>query len=194
MGRWRGLVGRERWGVVAGMSALWSAAVTGVAQAAPADTLYLRLDEARGASVAVDSSGRLHHGSIGAHIVMGDGGALFDYHAPDAGVSFGSAHLVMVPDASDASLDPGSSNFSVEVRYRTTHRFGNIVQKGQNAASGGQVKIENPNGIPTCLFKSPTGQAGVSACTALNDGNWHTLRCVRNPNKRLDVRGRSATG
>ncbi len=126
--------------------------------------------------------------------MMGDGGALFDYHAPSAGVSYGSAHLVMIPDASDASLDPVSSNFSVEVRYRTTHRFGNIVQKGQNAASGGQVKIENPNGIPTCLFRSPTGQAGVSACTALNDGNWHTLRCVRNPNKRLDVRGRSAAG
>jgi hypothetical protein len=49
-------------------------------------------------------------------------------------------------------LNPGNDEYSVTVRYRTTHKFGNILQKGQATAKGGQVKIELPGGRVTCLF------------------------------------------
>lgn len=83
--------------------------------------------------------------------------------------------------ADDPHLDPMNDTFVVELRYRTKEKFGNITQKGQARTRGGQWKIQNPQGRPSCLFKGSIQNGGARAPVALNDNAWHTLRCVKNP-------------
>ncbi len=149
------------------------------ARAAPVTTLALEMNEPAGSTVAVDASGMGHDAAIGSHVRMNGSYADWDRHAPDAGIYYGADHLVMVPDAADGSLDPGSGNFSVEIRYRSTDKFGNVIQKGQAKTAGGQVKFQQPKGVISCMFKSPTGQAAIGSKTPLNDGQWHVVRCDR---------------
>jgi hypothetical protein len=149
--------------------------------AGPTTVLDLEMNEAPGATVAVDSSGLGHDGAIGNHLVMHSSYITWDRHDPSATTYYGADHLIMVPDAADGSLDPDAGNFSVEIRYRTTAKFGNIIQKGQNKDAGGQVKFQQPKGIVGCMFKSPTGQAATNSITPLNDGQWHTVLCTRTP-------------
>ena len=86
--------------------------------------------------------------------------------------------------ASSSTLNPNSGNYTVELRYRTTKHFGNIVQKGQAGSSGGYFKIENPNGNLTCVFRG-TSSSGkflrkqVVSPAVLSDGAWHVARCAR---------------
>ena len=147
----------------------------------PTTTLDLELNEPAGARVAVDSSGMGHDGVIGSHIKMNGAWADWDRHPPDAGIYYGADHLIMVDDAPDGSLDPGTGNFSVEIRYRSTDKFGNVIQKGQARTVGGQVKFQQPKGVISCMFKSPTGRAAIGSKTPLNDGQWHVVRCDRTP-------------
>lgn len=144
-------------------------------------TLQLDFNEPRGSTVALDASGLGHNGAIGSHIRLSGTSANFDRHEPGAGIYYGADHLVVVPDAADGSIDPGAGNFTVEVRYKTSAKFGNVIQKGQSATVGGQVKLQQPKGVMSCMFKSPNGRATVSSKTALNDGQWHTVRCERTP-------------
>jgi hypothetical protein len=152
-----------------------------MAESGPVTTLVLELNEPAGAQVAVDTSGFGHDGAIGSHIKMNGSFADWDRHPPDAGIYYGGAHLIMVDDAADGSLDPGSGNFSVEIRYRSTDKFGNVIQKGQARTVGGQVKFQQPKGVISCMFKSPTRQAAIGSKTPLNDGQWHVVRCDRTP-------------
>jgi hypothetical protein len=151
------------------------------AAAASVVTLDLELNEPAGSTVASDSSGFGHNGAIGSHIQMNGSYADWDRHPPDAGIYYGAAHLIMVDDAADGSLDPGTGDFSVEFRYRSTDKFGNVLQKGQARTAGGQVKFQQPRGFLSCMYKSPTGQAAVKSAIALNDGAWHVIRCDRTP-------------
>jgi hypothetical protein len=67
----------------------------------------------------------------------------------------------------------------LEFRFRTTHPFGNYMQKGQATSDGGQIKVQGPRGIVQCLFKGAGGnQVGTGSKTRLDDGNWHTVKCV----------------
>ena len=150
-------------------------------RAAVTTTLDLEFDDPPGSTVAVDSSGLGHDGSVGSHIRMSGSYATWDRHPPDAGIYYGADHLVMVPDAPDGSLDPSAGNFSVELRYRSTAKFGNVIQKGQARTVGGQVKFQQPKGVISCMFKSPSGQAAIGSKTPLNDGAWHVVRCERTP-------------
>jgi Concanavalin A-like lectin/glucanases superfamily len=144
--------------------------------------LDLGLNEAAGATVAHDSSGLGHNGTIGSHLVMNGQYAHFDRHPPGEGISYGYDHLISIPDAADGSLDPGAGDFSVEIRYRTKESFGNVLQKGQATSKGGQVKFQQPGGKLTCMFKTPQGTATAgSGATVLNDFQWHTVRCDRTP-------------
>jgi hypothetical protein len=163
------------------MASLSVAMAAPVRAAGPQTVLDLEMDEAPGATVAVDSSGLGHDGAIGSHLVAHNGYITWDRHSPDEHIYYGAAHLIMVPDAADGSLDPGAGNFSVEIRYRSTVKFGNIIQKGQNKDAGGQVKFQQPGGIVGCMFKSPTGQAATNSITPLNDGQWHVVKCTRTP-------------
>jgi hypothetical protein len=159
------------------------AATTHAALATGVVTLDLELNEPAGSLEAADSSGfgTPNNGDIGSHIVMNGSFAKFDRHPPDAGIYYGAAHLIMIDDDSDASLDPGNGNFTVEFRFRSTVKFGNVIQKGQATTVGGQVKFQQPGGYMSCMFKSPTGKAAVKSTIFTSDGAWHTIRCERTP-------------
>ena len=157
--------------------------VAAPAFAAAQTTLDLQLNEPAGSTVAVDSSGMGHNGAIGSHIKMNGSYANIDRHSPDEHIYYGAAHLIMINDATDASLDPGTGNFTVEFRFRSTVKFGNVMQKGQATTSGGQVKFQQPKGFMSCMFKSPTGTGSIKSSIATNDGQWHTIRCERTPSE-----------
>ena len=158
------------------------ATVHAPAVAAAVVTLDLQFNEPVGATVATDSSGLGHNGAIGSHVKMNGSYADWDRHPPGAGIYYGADHLVMVADAPDASLDPGTGNFSVEFRFRSTDKFGNILQKGQSRTVGGQVKFQQPGGYVSCMYKSSaTSRASIKASIATNDGQWHVIRCERTP-------------
>src|SRR5207344_85371 len=67
--------------------------------------------------------------------------------------------VIQVPDS--INLEPGNVPFTLEIRYRTPEKFGNIIQKGQATTPGGQWKIQNPGGIPSCLFKGSKGRVAT---------------------------------
>lgn len=139
------------------------------------------MNEPAGAAVMLDSSGNGLHGDIGTEVITG---VLFDSatayrftrlvpNTPPAHPE----HVVRVPD--NINLDPGTRDYAVTVRIRTTENFGNIIQKGQSGAKGGYFKFQNPNGIVQCLFRGSSGSVAVGSKTPLNDGQWHTIRCER---------------
>lgn len=139
------------------------------------------MDEHSGAQVMEDSSGRGLHGQIGGEVHTGtsvDGatGYRFDRLDPDSPPAR-PGHLVTVPDA--GILDPGTSDYAVTVRLRTTGKFGNIIQKGQARASGGNFKLQIPSGRVECFFRGTEKSIVVTAPQRLNDGRWHTVRCAR---------------
>ncbi len=179
------MLGQRTLGVILASTLLTFTTTIGGATAAPAapvTTLDLELNDQVGSTTAVDDSGLGHDGAIGSHVVMNGQYAHFDRHAPGEGIPYGFDHLISVPDAADGSLDPGSGNFSVEIKYRTKESFGNVIQKGQATTYGGQVKFQQPKGKMSCMFKTPTGTATAgSGLTPLNDNQWHVVRCDRTP-------------
>lgn len=87
--------------------------------------------------------------------------------------------VIVIPD--NPNLDPLSDTYTVEIRFRTREKFGNITQKGQATTRGGQWKIQNPQGRPSCLFNGSIARGATRAPTPINDNLWHTLRCVKTP-------------
>jgi PKD repeat protein len=152
------------------------------ASAAEAVTAFYEMDEAPGTTVMHDSSGNGIDGVVDPTGV--ESGAQFDgatgynwVRRPPAVPPVEPQRIVQVPD--NPNLEPtNASSFTVEIRFRTKEKFGNIIQKGQSASKGGQWKIENPQGIPTCLFKGSAGRVATGAKTAINDNQWHVLTCV----------------
>lgn len=83
--------------------------------------------------------------------------------------------------ADNPRLEPMNDTFTVEIRFRTKEGFGNIAQKGQATSRGGQWKIQNPLGRPSCLFKGSIARGATRAKVALNDNAWHVIQCVKSP-------------
>ena len=140
-----------------------------------------RMDESAGSRTMYDSSGNGLRGTIGREVdtgvrVNGATGYRFERLQPDTPPTH-PQHLVTVPDR--AALDPGTRDYAITLRLRTTHKFGNIIQKGQATVSGGNFKMQIPNGIVQCLFRGSRGSMLVSAPRRINDGAWHTVRCER---------------
>jgi hypothetical protein len=165
--------------VLAGLVALAAPAHAAIDQ--PVATW--QMDEPAGAATMVDSSGNGIDGTIGAHVQTGvalSGGGTgyrFPFLQPNTPPA-DPDHLVVVKD--DARLNPGSGNFAVELRMRTTHSFGNVIQKGQAGSAGGYWKFQQPSGKITCLFRGSLGSStGTSGTVRVNDGAWHTVRCER---------------
>lgn len=173
----RGIVGL---GSVLGLVAV---GVTGPVEAAADRTVALwNMDEGSGANVAVDDSGNGYDGSIGDAIVTWvhyDGADAFRWKWTRPNEPPAKPERLIVIDDSPG-LDPGSGDYAVTVRYRTTHKFGNILQKGQSRSRGGQWKFQAPKGIVHCLFKGSEGRSTTGSKRPLNDGEWHTVRCERN--------------
>src|SRR5918993_551162 len=143
------------------------------------------MNEPRGATVMTDSSGNGLNGQIVAspEITTGytyNGAVGYHWLRRDPGTPPAiPARVIQVPD--NIKLEPGSSTgpFTIELRYRTKENFGNITQKGQATTAGGQWKIQNPQGRPSCLFKGSLRRVATRIPTAINDNQWHVLSCVR---------------
>jgi len=158
--------------------------------AAPAHAAFERpvaiwqMNEAAGARTMLDSSGNGRNGNIGASVQVGvalQGGGTgyrFPYKRPNTPPA-DPGHLVSVPNST--ALNPGAGDYAVEFRMRTTHSFGNVIQKGQAGSPGGYWKFQQPSGKIACLFRGSGGSSTASAGSTVrvNDGNWHTVRCER---------------
>jgi hypothetical protein len=156
-------------------TAVITVASAGSASAVANTTVGLwNYNEAAGARVAVDSSGFNQRGTVGSDIRTG--GGIYRFPAV-SGVR--TQHLVVVP--STARLNPGSSEYAVTVRFKTTRSLSNVVQKGQATVAGGFWKVEVAGGRAKCLFRAGNGtQRGVGSSVRVDNGAWHTVRCERN--------------
>jgi hypothetical protein len=142
-----------------------------------------QMNESSGSRTMLDSSGNGINGVIGTNVLAGTAllgggtGYRFTFVQPNQPPA-NPQRLVQVPH--NSRLNPGSGDFAVEFRMRTTHSFGNVVQKGQSGASGGYFKFQQPNGKISCLFRGSAGSSTASSgTTRVNDGQWHTVRCER---------------
>jgi len=158
------------------------AAPLAAAAAAASVTASFQMNEPAGATVMTDSSGNGNHGEIDPSGVQSgatyDGATGYNWvRRPPEQYPTSPERVIQVDD--DLDLEPGDQPFTIEIRYRTKEKFGNITQKGQSTTRGGQWKIQNPQGIPSCLFKGSLGRVATGAKTPLNDNQWHTLTCVR---------------
>jgi hypothetical protein len=142
-----------------------------------------QMTEPSGSRRMGDSSGNGISGTIGSHVLVGTAlsgggtGYRFPYLQPNRPPA-DPQHLVVVQH--HARLIPGTGAFAVEVRLRTTHSFGNVIQKGQAGSAGGYWKFEQPNGKISCLFRGSVGSSTATSGTRrVNDGRWHTVRCER---------------
>jgi hypothetical protein len=174
---------RRRLLVVVVALAAASAIVSPARAAIDQPVVTWQMNEPAGATTMLDSSGNSINGAIGAHVQEGTAlsgggtGYRFPYLQPNTPPA-DPEHVVRV--AHDARLNPGSGDFAVEFRMRTTHSFGNIIQKGQAGAAGGYWKFQQPSGKISCLFRGSLGSSTASSGTVrVNDGAWHTVRCER---------------
>jgi hypothetical protein len=91
--------------------------------------------------------------------------------------------IIQVPDNINLEPGPNVGTFTIEIRFRTKENFGNITQKGQATTRGGQWKIQNPQGMPSCLFNGSLGRVATRVKTPINDNQWHVLSCVKTPTR-----------
>lgn len=156
-------------------------ATSPAAFAATGEATY-EMNEAPGATVMTDSSGHRLNGRIDqdgldtGFTYAGATGYHWDRKGPNA-LPVAPERIIKVPD--NDHLDPQGDTFTVSLRFRTRENFGNIIQKGQSATRGGQWKIQNPQGRPSCLFKGSQGRTATRATRAINDNAWHVLTCKR---------------
>lgn len=149
-------------------------------------TADFEMDEPVGSAVMTDSSGNGLDGTIVVSPQITTGWLSYDgaigYHwlrRPPSDPPADPSRVIQVPD--NLNLEPGASSttFTIEMRYRTKEKFGNIAQKGQATTAGGQWKIQNPQGRPSCLFKGSIRRVATRVPTPINDNLWHVLTCVR---------------
>ena len=130
-----------------------------------------------------ETSGSVMHDSIAGHdgtlfsVALGQPGFL--------GTAFGfngTSSYVSVPSASD--LNPGSSDITITIHLKTTSApttaDWDLIRKGKSTTIGGQFKMEfQPSGQASCGFKGSVDHSELIAGPALNDGEWHTVQCVK---------------
>ena len=165
-----------------------SASITVTSAPATGVVANWQMNEGSGATVMTDSGPNGITGAIGSAVVTGwvvDGAT--SYHWTNIVPNQPPAMPERLVKVSDSRINPGSRDYAVTVRFRTTRSFGNIIQKGQSTTKGGYFKWQIPNGQLTCLFRSRDqngnliGQNSASSPSGmpLNDGLWHTVRCEK---------------
>jgi hypothetical protein len=142
------------------------------------------MNEPSGATRMVDSSGHGLAGEIGSRVRTGVATPSgHGYGFRGHGRAMDPALLVVVPDRS--RLNPGNRAFSVSLRFRTSVKGPNLIQKGQSGDSGGYWKVEVHKGWPTCLFRDGSGRGKVASFVdgprslRVDDDRWHTVICER---------------
>jgi hypothetical protein len=144
-----------------------------------------RMDEPPGAAVMVDASGNGLDGTVGSAVrtgvVVEDATV---YRWPYTKPNQPPPKPERLVQVDDDRLNPGKLEFAITIRFRTTHSFGNIIQKGQSGSSGGYFKMQIPKGKLVCVFRGIVDGELVSKSVSsgdilLNDGAWHVVRCER---------------
>jgi hypothetical protein len=159
-------------------SATASSAATAVVQAAsppPGLVALWHMDEASGATM-FDSvgahNGTLHSTQVG---LPGFTGTAYGFN--------GSSSYVEVPSTND--LNPGSANITFTIHLKTSGTppappaDWDVFRKGLYT-SGAEYKMEfQQTGQASCGFEGSGGYAELVAGSAINDGQWHTVSCVK---------------
>ena len=156
-------------------SATASSAATMVVWASSTVALW-HMDETSGTTM-FDSAGQ-NNGTLTSSVTLGQPGFTGFAYGFD-----GSSSYVSVPSAD--SMNPGSANFSFTIALKTTGtpppppEDWDLIRKGDITTQGGEYKMEFQNsGQASCGFKG-SSYAEIQAGPALNDGNWHTITCVK---------------
>jgi len=141
-------------------------------------------DEQFSSDTAVDLGPNRLHGQVGDDVRTGQQdrqATSYEFPAITARDGERPEHLVTIDD--DPALDPDEQTYAITVRYRTTTAPSNIVQKGRAGTEGGWWKLEQKRGSVECLFVDAAGREVSAKVTEgrVNDGKWHTVRCVRTP-------------
>jgi concanavalin A-like lectin/glucanase superfamily protein len=94
----------------------------------------------------------------------------------------GSSSYVSVPSAGD--LNPGSANLTITINLKATSVPAtpdwDLIRKGLYTTPGGEYKMEyQPSGQASCGFNGSAGYSELTAGPAINNGQWHTVQCVK---------------
>jgi Concanavalin A-like lectin/glucanases superfamily len=96
----------------------------------------------------------------------------------------GSSSYVNVPTAAD--LNPGSANITITIHLKTSGTppsppaDWDVIRKGLYTTAGGEYKMEfQQSGQASCGFKGSAGYAELVAGPSINNGQWHTISCVK---------------
>ncbi|MEA2254615.1 MAG: hypothetical protein QOG35_660, partial [Solirubrobacteraceae bacterium] len=160
-----------------GMSSPASSNPTAVVTASPATPAGLvalwHMDETSG--TVMNDSARTHNGTLKS-VQLGQPGF--------AGLAYGftGASQVTVPSAAD--LNPGAATVTVTIHLKATSVPAtpdwDLIRKGVFASAGGEFKMEyQPSGQASCGFNGSSGYSELMAGPALNNGQWHTVQCVK---------------
>jgi hypothetical protein len=170
--------------IVAGTLVLVAAPAQAVPTTVVADW---QMDEAAGATVMSDSGGNGIDGAIGSAVQTGVsvlGATAYRWSSTQPNQPPPKPERLI--QVNDSRLNPGTGEYAITIRFRTTHSYGNMIQKGQSQTPGGNFKWEIPNGRLTCVFRGvlPNGTSAFKSLKSplnqpLNDGAWHIARCER---------------
>lgn len=164
----------------AGSSTGFSAATAVVVAASPPPGIVAQwhMDETSG-TVMVDAVGS-HNGVL--HAVQfgqpGFSGTAYGFN--------GTSSYANVPAASATDLNPGSANITFTIHLQTTGTpppapaDWDLFRKGLYTTGGAEYKMEfQQTGQASCGFEGTGGYAELIAGPAINDGQWHTISCVK---------------
>ncbi|MDP9227027.1 MAG: hypothetical protein M3P18_24920, partial [Actinomycetota bacterium] len=153
------------------------------AAAASTPVALWHMDELTGSSTMQDSSGQGNDGTPH-NVQQGQPGVNFSTDPSDLAYGFdGSTSYVRVPNS--PSLNPGSAGLTITVDLKFSQLPANnadydLLRKGLAGTAGGDFKIEiRDNGMAFCRFRGSLGVATLRKGPHLQDGNWHTLQCVK---------------
>jgi hypothetical protein len=157
-------------------SAAASSAPTAPVRPLPGVVALWHMDETSGTTM-FDSvgahNGTLHSTQVG---LPGFTGAAYAFN--------GSSSYVDVPSTAD--LNPGSANITITIHLKTSGTpppppaDWDIFRKGLYTTRGGEWKMEfQKTGQASCGFEGTGGYAELVAGPAINDGQWHTISCIK---------------
>lgn len=181
--------------VLVGIAAigLIGAAFTAPAQAASTVAADWEMNDKAGSTVMNDASGNGLDGMISAQAAdqgLTLNGSYFHWSTRcPACLPVQSGRVVQVPDDDRLEIVDASVTYTLEFRFRTTHPYGNYMQKGKSTTKGGQIKVQGPKGSVQCLFKGANGTrvgTGSGKTDGIDDGQWHVVKCVHTATQVLE--------
>lgn len=114
----------------------------------------------------------------------GNNGTLIGGVTPTgAAYAFDGTGWVSVPNSS--SLVPGAANINITLQIATTAMPGtgtldfDLLRKGNNIQYKVELYPKNGRAVGLCRFKGNLAGVTVKGGPSLNDGNWHSIECMK---------------